>query len=134
MLSLLLSLWAAPADPAVPAVVPTVVSAAPAVPEAPAEIPEAIRLDQVDPVAVSLPPGLAVGEDAEIAVLGPFRLIGVQNGIRNYEAPSPIRTRALFFMSAPDGMKLYRGSRRSATRTSGRRTTGRGRGRRRRAR
>ena len=72
-------------------------------------IPEAIRLDQVDPVAVSLPPGLAVGEDAEIAVLGPFRLIGVQNGIRNYEAPSPIRTRALFFMSAPDGMKLYRG-------------------------
>ncbi|MDP2308142.1 MAG: sulfatase [Pseudomonadota bacterium] len=51
----------------------------------------------------------SLAEDA-VAVLGPFRLVGVVGGVRAYEAPIPVRPRALFFDSPPQGMRLVRGT------------------------
>ncbi|MDP2315038.1 MAG: sulfatase [Pseudomonadota bacterium] len=45
-----------------------------------------------------------------VPILGPFRLVGVVGGVRAYEAPIPVRPRALFFDSPPEGMTLARGS------------------------
>lgn len=54
----------------------------------------------------------APSSDADvIRVDGPFRLVGVVRGVRAYEAPIPVRPRALFFDSPPEGMALERGSR-----------------------
>ncbi len=59
---------------------------------------------------------LSVGSPAapiaveEIPIDGPFRLVGVVKGIRTYEAPLPVRPRALFYASAPPGMTLHRGT------------------------
>ncbi len=44
-----------------------------------------------------------------IPVRGPWRLVGSEHGIRSYEAPLPLRPRALFFERAPDGMELRHG-------------------------
>lgn len=46
----------------------------------------------------------------KITIQGPFRLVGVAQGVRSYEAPIPIRPRALFFTSPPEGMTVKRGS------------------------
>ncbi|HND28750.1 MAG TPA: hypothetical protein PLA94_02085, partial [Myxococcota bacterium] len=67
-----------------------------------------VSLASLEPSHVELPPGDSVAEITEIPVVGPFRLVGVQSGVRSYEAPSPIRTRALFFFAAPDNMRLRR--------------------------
>lgn len=48
-------------------------------------------------------------EGERILVNGPFRLVGVAQGVRSYEAPIPVRPRALFFTSPPEGMTLKRG-------------------------
>ena len=53
------------------------------------------------------------GEDAapeRITILGPFRFVGAAGGVRAYEAPIPIRPRAPFFNSPPDGMTVKRGT------------------------
>jgi len=54
--------------------------------------------------------GAAPGEPTEkIVVQGPFRLVGAVRGVRAYEAPIPVRPRALFFNSPPEGMTVKRG-------------------------
>ncbi len=67
-----------------------------------------VSLASLEPTSLELPPGDSVADITEIPVVGPFRLVGVQSGVRSYEAPSPIRTRALFFFAAPDNMRLRR--------------------------
>ena len=44
-----------------------------------------------------------------IPVQGPWRLVGSEHGIRTYEAPLPLRPRALFYERAPDDMELRHG-------------------------
>jgi hypothetical protein len=76
-----------------------------------AESPSALNLATLTPDSLSLPHGNAIEEGTKIPVDGPWRLVGSSYGIRSYEAPSPIRTRALFFYSAPDKMQLFEGER-----------------------
>lgn len=55
---------------------------------------------------------LSVARDAapaaveDIPVGGPFRLVGSVHGMRAYEAPLPVRPRAMFFTTPPEGMTL----------------------------
>ena len=70
---------------------------------------DGLGLDQLPFAELSVAPGGPAEVDASVAVDGPFRLVGVAQGVRSYEAPIPIRPRALFFGSAPDGMRLNRG-------------------------
>lgn len=68
-----------------------------------------LGLADVVPDALELPSGAASGEE-RLAISGPWRLVGVDGGVRSYEAPLPVRPRALFFSSAPDGMILRKGN------------------------
>lgn len=68
-----------------------------------------VGLADVAPVELSLPTD-QTEPVAHIAVPGPWRLVGVQQGVRSYEAPLPVRPRALFFTSAPEGMVLRKGA------------------------
>lgn len=59
------------------------------------------------------PTHLRVATSSEVApervpVPGPWRLVGAVGGVRSYEAALPVRPRALFFSSAPDGMTVQR--------------------------
>ncbi len=49
-------------------------------------------------------------EPERIEIRGPFRLVGAAQGVRSYEAPLPVRSRALFFNAPPEGMNVKRGS------------------------
>lgn len=55
----------------------------------------------------ALPP---VEDSAPIPVEGPFRLVGVVDGVRAYEAALPVRLRSLYFSTQPEGMRLRRGN------------------------
>lgn len=68
----------------------------------------AIPLAHVAPDSLTLPDGSFEPADERIPITGPWKLVGSSYGIRSYEAVSPIRTRALFFYSAPDRMVLER--------------------------
>lgn len=61
-------------------------------------------------VARPTPPPATPGAEDAVRVEGPFRLVGVVGGVRSYEAPIPVRPRALFFDSPPQGMRLERGA------------------------
>lgn len=66
-----------------------------------------LGLQAAAPVAVSAATSTPVVESS-IPLPGPWRLVAVQAGVRNFEAPLPVRPRALFFSSAPEGMVLQR--------------------------
>lgn len=73
--------------------------------------PEGLGLVALAPVRVEIsredrPAGAP--RDA-IPVKGPWRLVGSEHGIRSYEAPLPLRPRALFYERAPDEMELRHG-------------------------
>jgi arylsulfatase A-like enzyme len=68
-------------------------------------------------LTVARPPPPAALTEGAVSVAGPFRLVGVVAGVRSYEAPIPVRPRALFFDSPPQGMTLERGP---AARAAGR--------------
>jgi arylsulfatase A-like enzyme len=72
-----------------------------------------VGLAYVPPVEVVLPPeAVRTGESARLR--GPFRLVSVVDGVRNYESPIPVRPRTLFFDRPPDGMTLTRKGKRLA--------------------
>lgn len=60
---------------------------------------------------IEIPSATAPVIPEDIPVHGPFRLVGVLDGVRTYEAPIPIRPRVLFYERAPDGMVLHEGAR-----------------------
>lgn len=71
---------------------------------------DGIGLEELPFAELSVAPAGPAEIDESVTVDGPFRLVGVAAGVRSYEAPIPIRPRALFFSSAPDGMRLARGN------------------------
>ncbi len=60
-------------------------------------------------IEVAVVEPVAIPED--LPVTGPFRLVGVVDGVRTYEAPLPVRPRVLFYERPPDGMVLKSGRR-----------------------
>jgi hypothetical protein len=62
----------------------------------------------VAPVELELPRAEREETERSIAVDGPWRLVGSSRGIRSYEAPLPVRPRALFFERAPADMAVRR--------------------------
>ena len=75
----------------------------------PDRVGEPTALARVQPNRIALPassrPNGAPAPEL-IPVLGPFTLIRTVDGVTNWEAPLPVRTRKLFFQSAPTGMKV----------------------------
>lgn len=69
---------------------------------------DGVGLVDFPPAEVHLPGGPAPILPEAIPIQGPFRLVGVVNGTRAYEAPLPVRPRVLFFSQAPEGMRLLR--------------------------
>ena len=67
-----------------------------------------VGLDFVAPAALSVPVSTLGPAPTEIAVAGPFGLVGVVGGVRSYEAQSPVRPRALYYERQPLGMELER--------------------------
>ena len=55
--------------------------------------------------SVSLPESL-YRESEVVPITSGWKLVGIQKGYRIWETPLPIRSRSLFFYSAPAGMKL----------------------------
>ncbi len=70
-----------------------------------------VGLDFVAPASLTVPVSLALTAPTEIPLVGPFRLAGVLEGVRTYEAPSPVRPRALYYEREPQGMELHKGAR-----------------------
>lgn len=70
-----------------------------------------VGLDFVTPAALSVPVSAAAPAPAEVPLNGPFRLAGVLEGVRTYEAPSPVRPRSLYYEREPLGMELRKGTR-----------------------
>lgn len=66
------------------------------------------------PADLELPQGPAPEIAEAIPVSGPWRLVGVVDGVRSFEAPLPVRPRSLFFSAAPAGMELRQGARKLA--------------------
>lgn len=75
---------------------------------------EAAGLDFVAPIRVVVPESKAGPAPARFPVTGPFRLVGAVDGVRTYEAPNPVRPRALFYERQPLEMDLFKGERRLA--------------------
>lgn len=71
-----------------------------------------VGLVGLPPAELVLPGGRVPDVSTETPVVGPWRLIAVQDGVRAYEAPIPVRPRSLFFSSPPAGMDLKRGRKR----------------------
>lgn len=67
---------------------------------------DGIGLVDLPPADIRLPGGPAPSLPEAIPIHGPFRLVGVMNGTRAYEAPLPIHPHVLFFSQAPEGMRL----------------------------
>jgi len=59
-----------------------------------------------DEAELTLPPSSRSEAEGPIEIAGPWRLIATVNGVRTWEAPSPVRTRTLFFNRPPDDMAL----------------------------
>jgi arylsulfatase A-like enzyme len=70
-----------------------------------------VGLDFVAPSAIEVPLSTLGEVPTEIPLEGPFRLVGVVNGVRTYEVASPVRPRALYYERQPLGMELRRRSR-----------------------
>jgi len=68
-----------------------------------------LGLADLEPSQVEVAASASADVPARVAVRGPWRLVGVADGVRSYEAALPVRPRALFFSSAPDGMTVERG-------------------------
>lgn len=62
-----------------------------------------------DPLVLEIPVAQQTPAPERIPVRGPWRLIGASHGIRAYEAPLPVRPRALYYERAPEGMELFHG-------------------------
>lgn len=69
-----------------------------------------IGLDYQAPDSISLAVSAAAPAPVDIPITGPFRLSGVVNGTRTYEAPLPVRPRALYYERQPNEMELLRES------------------------
>ncbi len=72
----------------------------------------AVGLDYLPAAELSIPLSSAGEVPEKTALRGPFRLVGVVDGVRTYEARHSIRPRALFFERQPPEMELFRGERR----------------------
>ncbi len=70
-----------------------------------------VGLDYVAPAQLSVPLSTLGPAPTEVPITGPFRLLGVVDGVRNYEAPNPVQPRALYYERQPLGMELQRGQR-----------------------
>lgn len=66
----------------------------------------AVGLSWRAPVELELAAEAAPVVPTELPVVGPFRMSGVYNGVRTYEARLPVRTRSLFFDKPPDQMRV----------------------------
>ncbi len=71
-------------------------------------------LAEIPPSRVELPRSALGDPPIDIAVDGPFRLAGVVGNVRTYEAPLPIRPRALFYEREPMGLELSKEGRKLA--------------------
>ena len=71
----------------------------------------AVGLDYVSPTSITVPVSKLPAAPETIKVSGPFRLAGVLDGVRTYEAPLPLRPRALYYERQPLEMELQRGGR-----------------------
>lgn len=67
-----------------------------------------VALDRLDAGAfsVELPNESREPVGREVAIGGPWRVVGTINGVRTWQAPMPVRVRALHFSKPPKGMKL----------------------------
>ncbi len=75
---------------------------------------EGVGLAELAPVAIEIPRSSLGAAPDDIPVDGPFRLAGVVGGVRTYEAPLPVRPRALYFEREPLGMELRKDDRKLA--------------------
>jgi len=75
---------------------------------------DGVGLVEVAPVAIEIPRSSLGPAPEDIPVDGPFRLVGVVGGVRTYEAPLPVRPRALYFEREPLGMELRKEERKLA--------------------
>ncbi|MFZ5478444.1 MAG: sulfatase [Myxococcota bacterium] len=66
----------------------------------------AVGLARLPFVELTLPVVARPEAGTDIPIRGPFRLVSAVGGVRSYEAPLPIRPRALFYESPPEGMVL----------------------------
>lgn len=70
-----------------------------------------VGLAEIPPADVRVAPDTSMVIPEVVPIAGPWRLVGSVRGVRSYEARLPLRTRALFFTSAPDGMRLLKDGR-----------------------
>ncbi len=70
-----------------------------------------IGLDTLAPAMIDIPVSTAGPAPDRFPILGPFRLVGIVGGVRTYEAPHPVRPRALFYERQPTGLELFKGER-----------------------
>jgi arylsulfatase A-like enzyme len=76
--------------------------------------PVGVGLDYDEPTRISIAESTLGPAPERIAVRGPFRLTGVVDGTRAYEAPNPVRPRALFYERQPLEMEVFRDDRKIA--------------------
>jgi hypothetical protein len=75
----------------------------------PSEPVAGIGLVSRDPIVLEIPVASRAASPERVPISGPWRLIGASHGIRAYEAPLPVRPRALYYERAPEGMELFHG-------------------------
>ena len=63
------------------------------------------RLD-ADAFSVELPESSREPVERRVPIGGPWRVVGTVDGVRTWQAPMPVRVRALHFSKPPKGMKL----------------------------
>ncbi len=75
---------------------------------------DGVGLAELAPESLDIPRSSLGPAPEDIPVQGPFRLAGVVGGVRTYEAPLPVRPRALYFEREPLGMELRKEDRKLA--------------------
>ncbi len=70
-----------------------------------------IGLETLAPAVIDIPISSMGAAPERFPIVGPFRLVGIVAGVRTYEAPHPVRPRALFYERQPTGLELFKGER-----------------------
>ncbi len=78
-----------------------------------------VGLADLPPAEVSAPHIAPKSTRVDIPVVGDFRLVGVEQGVRSYEVALPVRPRVMFLSSMPPGMEVRRDGRKLVFATQG---------------
>ena len=68
-------------------------------------------LETLAPALIDIPVSTMGAAPERFPIVGPFRLVGIVGGVRTYEAPHPVRPRALFYERQPTDLELFKGER-----------------------